>query len=430
MTTSFPPLDEERLWRSTQQLAEFTAPEEPWTRRAFTDLFIQSREWLWQQFEQAGLTVHLDAAGNLIGRREGRKLGLAPIVTGSHCDTVMFGGRYDGIIGVLAGLEVARTLNAYGVELDHPFELVDFLSEEPSDYGVSCVGSRAMGGVLTPAMLAERNSSGETLEEGIARIGGRPAELQQAKRLPGATAAFVELHIEQGPVLEAQGIPIGVVSNIVGIRRHRVVVTGRADHAGTTPMDIRRDALVGASRIVTEVDQKARSYKGGEAYVVATVGNLVVIPNASNAVPGRVELMIEVRSDREDIMSCFTDDLMSEVRRGIEAMGLGLEVTLVSTANPTECDAGIMQTISQAASSLGYRSLVMPSGAGHDAVYMARTGPVGMIFIPCLNGRSHCPEESITSQQLLDGARVLYQTILDLDRTLGGNEGQKGSRES
>ncbi|HJE63737.1 MAG TPA: hydantoinase/carbamoylase family amidase, partial [Alcaligenes faecalis] len=294
MSLAMPLLNQERLWRSTQELAAFTLPDQPWTRRAFSDLFLQSRQWLLQQFEEAGLTVRMDAAGNLIGRREGRKPGLAPITTGSHCDTVMYGGRYDGIIGVLAGLEVARCLNEQNIQLDHPFEVVDFLSEEPSDYGVSCVGSRAMGGVLSDAMLAERNPQGETLAQGIARIGGRPQELAQARRAPGDTAAFVELHIEQGPVLESRNLPIGVVSNIVGICRHRIIITGRPDHAGTTPMDIRRDALVGASLIISEVDRKARRALGGPDYLVATIGNLNLTPNASNAVPGRVEMMVEV----------------------------------------------------------------------------------------------------------------------------------------
>ncbi|WP_394063603.1 Zn-dependent hydrolase [Alcaligenes sp. WGS1538] len=418
MSPAMPLLNQERLWRSTQELARFTLPDQPWTRRAFSELFMQSRQWLQAQFEQAGLTVHVDAAGNLIGRREGRKPGLAPITTGSHCDTVMYGGRYDGIIGVLAGLEVARCLDEQGVELDHPFEVVDFLSEEPSDYGVSCVGSRAMGGVLSAAMLAERNPQGETLAQGIARIGGRPGELDRVRRAPGDTAAFVELHIEQGPVLESRRLPIGVVSNIVGICRHRLIVEGRPDHAGTTPMDIRRDALVGASLIIGAVDRKARAYLGGPDYVVATIGNLNLTPNASNAVPGRVEMMVEVRSDRQDIMESFTRELLEELRPGIEAMGLGLEAAQVSLARPTDCHPGVMRVISEAAASLGYRSMTMPSGAGHDAVYMAGSGPMGMIFIPCLNGRSHCPEESITPEQLLDGARVLYQTIVMLDRAL------------
>ena len=395
-----------------------TCPGQLWTRRAFSDLFIQSREWLRQQFEAAGLTVTIDAAGNLIGRREGRNPKARPLMTGSHCDTVNSGGRYDGIIGVLAGIEIAYAMQEQNITLEHPFEVVDFLSEEPSDYGVSCVGSRAMAGVLSAEMLQEKNQQGETLAQGIARAGGRPEELKSAFRAVGSTAAMVELHIEQGPVLESQGLPIGVVTNIVGICRHRVTVIGRPDHAGTTPMDIRRDALVGAAKIISAVDEKARGFLGGPDYLVATIGHLILTPNASNAVPGIVEMMLEVRSDRQAILDGFSEELLNAVGPDLQALGLALRYTRVSQAAPTDCDESVMQAIDDAAAELGYASRRMPSGAGHDAVYLAKCGPMGMIFIPCLNGRSHCPEESITPEQLLDGTRVLYQTLLTLDQRL------------
>lgn len=395
-----------------------TCPGQLWTRRAFSDLFIQSREWLRQQFEAAGLKVTIDAAGNLIGRREGRNPKARPLMTGSHCDTVNSGGRYDGIIGVLAGIEIAHAMQEQNITLEHPFEVVDFLSEEPSDYGVSCVGSRAMAGVLSAEMLQEKNQQGETLAQGIARVGGRPEELKSAFRAAGSTAAMVELHIEQGPVLESQGLPIGVVTNIVGICRHRVTVIGRPDHAGTTPMEIRRDALVGAAKIISAVDEKARGFLGGTDYLVATIGHLILTPNASNAVPGIVEMMLEVRSDRQAILDVFSEELLTAVGPDLQALGLALRYTRVSQAAPTDCDEGVMQAIDDAAAELGYASRRMPSGAGHDAVYLAKSGPMGMIFIPCLNGRSHCPEESITPEQLLDGTRVLYQTLLTLDQRL------------
>ena len=418
MNVSEPLLNKARLWQRAEDLSAMTLPGQPWTRRAFSDLFLQSRVWLRQQFEAAGLEVTLDAGGNLVGRREGRNPAARPLVTGSHCDTVMSGGRYDGIIGVLAGIEIAHAMNEQGVMLDHPFEVVDFLSEEPSDYGVSCVGSRAMAGVLSAAMLQEKNAQGETLAQGITRIGGRPEELGRALRAPGSTAAMVELHIEQGPVLENQGLPIGVVTNIVGICRHRVTVTGRPDHAGTTPMDIRRDALVGAAKIIGAVDQKARSFLGGPDYLVATIGHLTLTPNASNAVPGSVEMMLEVRSDRQAILDVFSEELLAAVEPELKALGLALGYSCVSQAVPTDCDEDVMQAIDDAAAALGYSSRRMPSGAGHDVVYLAKTGPVGMVFIPCLNGRSHCPEESITPEQLLDGTRVLYQTLLTLDQRM------------
>ena len=198
----FPPINAERLNARVERLSQFTRPDVPWTRRAFSPLFEEARAWLRSEFVGAGLNVSQDAGGNLIGRREGSGRSSKPIITGSHCDTVVGGGRFDGIIGVLAGIEVAHTLNEQGITLDHPFEVIDFLSEEPSDYGISCVGSRAFSGVLDAGMLASKNAEGESLREALRRIGGDPDALTQALRAPGSTAAFVELHIEQGPVLE------------------------------------------------------------------------------------------------------------------------------------------------------------------------------------------------------------------------------------
>ncbi len=420
---SFPPLNAERLWRRIETLAGFTVPGVPWTRRAFSPEFEQAREWLRGEFEAAGMQVELDAGGNLVGRLNaapGAPI-RAPLVTGSHCDTVMMGGRFDGIIGVLAGIEVAHSLHENGVQLQHPFEVIDFLSEEPSDYGISCIGSRALSGKLDAAMLAARNPQGETLAEGMARIGADPQRLARPLRGPASTAAFVELHIEQGPVLEKAGLPIGVVTNIVGIRRVSFTVQGQADHAGTTPMDIRQDALVGAARIIDAANRKATVLNGQPHYVVATVGRLALTPNASNAVPGLVEMMLEVRSDDASLLERFPEELLAEVRAGLDALRLRVLMQDVSRAQPTACAELVMQNIERACAQLGYAQRRMPSGAGHDAVYMAPTGPMGMIFIPCLNGRSHCPEEWIEPAQLLDGTRVLYQTIVSLDQQLAQN---------
>lgn len=414
----FPPLNAERLWSRVEDLSRLTLPDIPWTRRAFSDLFLQGRDLLKSQFEAAGLTVFLDAAGNLIGRREGCNPALKPIITGSHCDTVVGGGRFDGIIGVLAGIEVAHTLQEQGRMLEHPFEVIDFLSEEPSDYGISCVGSRGFSGLLDAGMLAASNAAGDTLANGIRRIGGNPDALHQPLRNADSTAAFIELHIEQGPVLETNRLPIGVVTNIVGIRRFSVVVEGQPDHAGTTPMDIRRDALVGAARLIDAVSNKARQMMNGPHYIVATIGHLVLTPNASNAVPGRVEMILEVRSDSNELLETFPQQVIESVRPEIEVLRLTLTTKQVSRSQPTDCTPFMIELIEGAAQVLDYRSMRMPSGAGHDAVYVSKTGPMGMIFIPCLNGRSHCPEEWIEPRQLLDGTRVLYETIVRLDQAL------------
>lgn len=416
----WPPLDAERLWARVQHLSGLTDPGIPWTRRAFSTQFVAARAWLREEFAAAGMAVHQDAGGNLIGRLAARAGadGNRPIVTGSHCDTVMMGGRFDGIIGVLAGIEVARALHERGVELAHPFEVVDFLSEEPSDYGVSCVGSRAWSGALSAPMLAARNADGETLAVGMRRIGCAPERLTQALRGPGSTAAFVELHIEQGPLLERRGLPIGVVTDIVGIRRVGIHVAGRADHAGTTPMDVRRDALVGAARIIDGANRAAAARSGKPHYVVATVGHLTLTPNAANAVPGTVDLTLEVRSEDRAILEVFPEQLLAELEPGLRGLGLTVHMETISRSNPTACAELVMGAVERAAAGLGLDCMRLPSGAGHDAAYVAPTGPVGMIFIPCLNGRSHCPEEWIDPAQLLDGARVLYRTVLELDRAL------------
>ena len=412
------PINIDRLSTRIEAISRFTLPDVPWTRRAFTPLFLEARTWLKEEFARAGLVVTQDAALNLIGRREGTKAGAKPLIIGSHCDTVVGGGRFDGILGVLAGLEVAQTLHEQKVQLAHPFELIDFLSEEPSDYGISCVGSRAFSGVLKADMLASCNAEGETLAEAIRRCGGNPEVLTQPLRAPGSSAAYLELHIEQGPVLETRQIPIGVVTDIVGIRRVMITLEGRADHAGTTPMDLRHDALVGAAQVIEACYRLASEMNGNPHYVVATIGRIAVTPNAANAVPGKAELTLEVRSNDAAVLAYFPETLVGRVTDSLPGLGVTLSYKALSNALPTPCSPVVMQAIESAADALGYAKLNMTSGAGHDAVYVAPTGPIGMIFIPCRGGRSHCPEEWSDPQAVLDGTRVLYQALLGLDKTL------------
>jgi len=411
-------LNIERLWNRVNTLSSFTLPDVPWTRRAFSPEFEQARQWLKAQFESAGLSVTLDAGGNLIGQLDGSEADLKPLISGSHCDTVVGGGRFDGIIGVLAALEVAHALKDAGQRLRHPFQVIDFLSEEPSDYGISCVGSRAFAGLLTAEMLASKNRAGESLAQAMTRIGGAPERLGQALREPGSTAAFVELHIEQGPVLESRGLPIGSVTNIVGIRRVGITVHGLPDHAGTTPMDLRRDALVGAAELIREARNMAADMSGNPHYVVATVGRLDVSPNVPNAVPGKVEMVLEVRSDSKQVLLEFPEHLLERCAAVLADLRLTVESVPLTYADPTDCSTIVIEAVSEVAEQLGLPHMTMPSGAGHDAVYVGATGPMGMVFVPCLNGRSHCPEEWLEPKQLLDGTRVLAQTLIYLDGQL------------
>lgn len=418
MSDSQVKLNRDRLWGRVEMLSSFIVPGVPWTRRAFSPQFEEARRWLKGEFESAGLCVTLDAGGNLIGEMKGSEPGRKPLISGSHCDTVVAGGRFDGIIGVLAALEIAHAFKDAGRCLRHPFQVIDFLSEEPSDYGISCVGSRAFAGLLSTDMLASKNRAGESLAQALTRIGGDPNGLNQALRAPESTAAFVELHIEQGPVLESQGVQIGSVTNIVGIRRVSITVCGLPDHAGTTPMDLRRDALVGAAHMIVKARDMAAALSGNPNYVVATVGRLDVTPNVPNAVPGKVEMVLEVRSDSKDVLLKFPEDLLSQCEPVLRDLRLSAVSVALTYADPTDCSMLVIEAVSAAAQSLGFTNITMPSGAGHDAVYVGATGPIGMVFVPCLNGRSHCPEEWLEPEQLMHGTEVLAATLMRLDAQL------------
>jgi N-carbamoyl-L-amino-acid hydrolase len=412
-------IDADRLWGRIEALSRITDPDRPWTRRSFSPLFLKGREWLAGEFRASGLETSVDAAGNLVGRLAGSDPHLKPIVIGSHSDTVPSGGRYDGVLGVLAGLEVAQSLVERGERLRHPLEVYDFLAEEPSEFGLSCIGSRALAGMLSADMLDLRRPDGMTLREGLAYVGGDPESLAAVRRSPDGTAAYVEVHIEQGRVLEQEGTAIGIVTDIVGIHRERITVKGRADHAGATPMPLRADALVGAARVVETVYARALALSGGDKPLVATVGKLDVLPNAANAVPGEVAMVLEVRCGDEAATRAFGKTLIEEVRPSLEALRLDVQAEPVSHASPTPCAPLVRDAIRTAASSLGLSSRDLPSGAGHDGVFVALTGPIGMIFVPCLDGRSHAPEESIEPHQAADGARVLDETVRRLDAILG-----------
>lgn len=411
----------ERLAADVEALAAFTEPDRPYTRRAFTDLYLEARAWLRRRMEEAGLSVTIDAGGNLIGRLDGLEPALPPLMSGSHIDTVVGGGRFDGIIGVLGALEVARALRDAGVRLRHPLEVVDFLSEEPSDYGVSTVGSRAMVGTLSPEMLARTNPAGETLGAAIARMGGRPEALTAPLRRPGEVAAFLEMHIEQGPLLEREGVPIGVVTGIVGIHRYRVSVEGRPDHAGTSPMRLRRDALAAAAEVILAVERAARAAAARDAFV-GTVGRIENAPNNPNVVPGRTELWVELRSLQPEMLWSVWDEVRGAVEEMARRRGLNWTDEVVSTAPPVLCDDRVADALETAAARVGYRSLRLPSGAGHDAMQVAQIAPVGMLFIPCREGRSHCPEEFADQEHIAAGTAVLAGALQILDETLSQNE--------
>jgi len=408
------PVDGDRLWNDLMALAAITDPERPWTRRSFTPRFLEGRTWLRRRFEEAGLAVRIDAAGNLIGRREGTD-GVGTIMLGSHSDTVPSGGRFDGVAGVIAALEIARSLDEAGVRTRHAIEVVDFLAEEPSEYGLSCVGSRGMAGLLDEAMLALPGPGGERLGEAIGRMGGDVGRLGETRR--DDIAAFFELHIEQGVVLERSGVALGLVTGIVGIARIEIRFEGRADHAGTTPMELRRDAALAAARTIVAVEAMARAEAGaGRGHFAATVGVLEIAPNATNIVPGAARLVVDVRAEDQARSQAFLDALDAEsaaIARAARVERPGF--TLLSRTTPAACGAGLRAHLAAGAADLGLSTLDLASGAGHDAAFLARIAPSAMVFVPCRDGRSHAPEEWAEPEALARGAGAILRAVLRVD---------------
>ncbi len=406
---SIPNID--RLAADIAVLAEITDPDQPFTRRPFTEYCRQGRQWLRQRMEAAGLGVTLDAAGNLIGRRAGTE-DLPPILIGSHTDTVSGGGRFDGVIGVVGGLEVARCLRELGIALRHPLEVVDFLAEEPTDFGVSTVGSRGMTGNLTAEMLAKTDPSGRTLEQALIELGGRPEDIPAQVRKPGDVTAYLEMHIEQGPVLNQQSVPLAAVTGIAGIRRFTVKVKGEANHAGTTPMALRKDALVAAAHLVIEAEGIFRSESGA----VGTVGRLSVHPNMANVVPGRVEFIAEMRSIDPSVIERMGQALQKRAAEVAAQRGVDITAKLLTDATPVGADPRLLEITTRACRAAAPNALVLPSGAGHDGMQIGTMAPIGMIFVPSREGKSHTPEEWTDIEEIALGVQALARSLVEADR--------------
>ena len=401
-------INRNRLLRHLRELAQIGGtPEGGVHRLAYSDEDREACGLVRQLLQAAGLQVRVDAAGNLIGRRAGSDPALPPILLGSHIDTVPNGGRFDGSLGSLAAVEVAHTLAEHDVTTRHPLEIVIFQNEEGGLWG-----SRAMVGEVSEADLETVSQSGKTIREGIRFLGGNPERLDQARRRAGEVAAYVEVHIEQGSVLEDEGTEIGVVEGIVGIGWWEVVWEGAANHAGTTPMGRRQDALLAAARFVDAVNRTVTRTPGAQ---VGTVGRLEVSPGAPNVIPGQVTLTLELR----DLDAARIDALFGELQAEARAIGgatrTRVEFCPISRIAPAPADPRIRAAIATAATERGLSTRSMPCGAGHDAQSLARIAPAGMIFIPSIGGISHSPRELSRDQDVINGANVLLGTLLRLD---------------
>ena len=408
-------VDPETLWNDVMALGAITDPARPYTRRSFSSLYLEGRAWLTRRMQAAGLTTAIDAAGNLIGRVAG-DANAKTLMIGSHSDSVPSGGRFDGMAGVIAGLAIARTLAEQNIRLRHSLEIVDFLAEEPSEFRLSCIGSRGITGNLSVADLALRNEHQETLGDALLRMGGRPTELKAARRTD-LHAAF-ELHIEQGPVLEAEALDIGIVSAIVGITRLEIQFLGTAGHAGTTPMTHRRDPLLAAAHLVGWVRRCAEAMAARtQGHFVATVGVIEALPGATNVIPKSARIVVDARSEDPRLTAEFCQAIEAESLLAAAAANVERAAfTVQSSTAPAACDPALQRLFGISADALGYSSKSMASGAGHDMAFLSQVAPVAMIFIPCKDGRSHTPDEWADSSALQRGTDVLLHTLLQVDR--------------
>lgn len=392
------------------ELAKFGVDEKGRGYRvAYTKGDIEGRAWFMELMKKAGLNPTIDAAGNIIGKRKGKNASLKPIAFGSHIDMVPDGGNYDGTLGSISALEVIEILNENNVVTEHPLEVIIFANEEGGT-----IGSMAMAGHLTPEGLKQKSQSGLTQAEGIKALGGNPDNIQSVKRSKGDIHAWIELHIEQGGILEKENIQIGVVEGIVGIVHWEVTVEGFANHAGATPMNLRQDALLAASKFIIAVNEVVNSVQGTQ---VGTVGKIAVQPGAYNVIPGKVVLGLEIR----DLDAAKIELLFKEIEKRAATIATDTKTKIsferqANESKPALTDKKLQQIINTSAKALGFTTKFMQSGAGHDSQEIAEIAPAAMIFIPSIGGISHSPKEFSTATDMANGANVLLQTILKIDK--------------
>jgi N-carbamoyl-L-amino-acid hydrolase len=408
-------IDAQRLQGTLEKLSEFGRnPEGGVTRLGFSETELAAREYVIGLMKQAGLQVRVDPAGNIFGLRPGSEK-LPILLFGSHIDSVLHGGNFDGALGSMGAIEVIRALNDLNVKTRHPLEVVIWTNEEGNHFGLTTLGSGVAAGQLGPEILDRKDDQGLTLADWLRRYGQDPAHLTDARIPPGAVAAFLELHIEQGPNLEESNIPIGVVQGIVGLKRWMCVATGFANHAGTTPMNRRKDALAAAARDVLAVRDVVRAESGRQ---VGTVGYVKVEPGAVNIIPGRAEFPVELR----DLDAAVIDRMWQQIQERFHAIdkeeNVETSCTPLDDAEPASADPAVKGAIYAAAKSLNLSTMDLPSGAVQDAQKMAKIAPMSMIFVPSRGGISHSPQEFTSWPDAANGVEVLYRAVLLLDDQL------------
>jgi N-carbamoyl-L-amino-acid hydrolase len=411
-------IDAERLWDDLMETAKIGGtPKGGICRLTLTDLDRAVRDWFKARCETLGCTVTVDDMGTMFARRAGQRADIPPIAMGSHLDTQPTGGKFDGALGVLAALEALRTLHRAGYETFAPIEVVNWTNEEGARFAPAMIASGVFAGVFTRDWAAARaDRGGETFGAALEKIGYRGTQRCGHHKL----SAFFELHIEQGPYLEAEGKDIGVVIGVQAMRWYEVTVTGQDTHAGTTPMPRRHDALLAAARLVEAVNAAARRWPSA----VGTVGLLEVKPGAPNVVPGEVFFMVDMRDPDPAVLDRMERDIAAEAETIRAELGVSIAIKNIWTQPPQPFAPECVAAVREAAHVSGYSTRDMISGAGHDAAYVARVAPAAMIFVPCRDGISHNEEEYSSKEQCAAGAQVLLQAVLDYDRRLAERYGK------
>jgi ureidoglycolate amidohydrolase len=406
-------IDSKRLLSEIEALALISEAESPVvTRIVFTEADMRGRAWLIERCEAAGLAMRQDAIGNIFARWQGSRLGAPVVGTGSHIDAIPNAGKYDGVVGVLGGLEAIRALQRGGFQPKNSIELLVFTSEEPTRFGIGCLGSRLLSGTLSPETAGKlTDHNGESLDE-VRRKAGLAGDLGQVNLLEGYYKAFVELHIEQGPILERERVPLGVVKQIAAPASARISIEGAGGHAGTVLMPDRRDALCAASELILAIESAART--SGAVDTVATVGMCEVFPSAVNSIPSRVRISVDVRDTdlarRDSVMRAMqaASQQIAERRR------VSIETELLNADAPAECAPEVVEALSASCRKHGQKFLKMTSRAYHDSLFMSRVAPVAMLFIPCRHGYSHRPDEYASIEDIARGTLVLAETLASL----------------
>ncbi|MDU1130267.1 MAG: M20 family metallo-hydrolase [Veillonella sp.] len=405
-------IQRDRLVNDFEAMSQFTGPGEGINRLAFTDADWAGRQYIIDRMVDAGLTVETDGFGNVIGYKVGKNPDLPVVMVGSHTDSVPNGGNYDGVVGVLSAIEAVRSMNDDGFDHDHTIAVVSFMCEESGRFGDSTLGSKAMHGALTVQDLHRlSDKQGTSLYEVLKGRSLHPDEIEQVE-YKRPVKSFTEIHIEQGKVLEHEQKRIGIVTGIASPERFYVTIRGNADHSGATPMNLRHDALCGASKIILGIEEIAAMQE--EPPVVGTVGIVEVTPGAMNVIPGVVKLGVDIRS----ISKVARDSVVTLIKEFIdvtaEKRGLSYTIEPVAQDHPVAMHPAIIREIEEAVTSLGVEYMALPSGAGHDAMHWADDVPTGMIFIPCLNGISHNPAEFAEMDDIVTGAEVLDKVLRKL----------------